>query len=164
MGYMRVDLPEHTYETLDTTCHYVFEKSTLTTLETPQPENPCNQNLVYDRFNAKIHLSYITIDSNKTLFKLIEDSRNFAYGHQVKASAIKTEMVFSPQKNVSGLKYEITGDAASPLQFYVTDSTQHFLRGALYFNATPNYDSLRPYIDFIHTDIRKLIETVEWRD
>ena len=164
VGYMRTDLPEHFYEPIDSNCQYLFNKSTLAAIETPKPQNACNKNLVYKKFNAKLHLTYVSIDSNKTLYKLIEDSRNFAYGHQVKASAIKTKMVYNPKAQVSGLEYEITGDAASPIQFYVTDSTNHFLRGAVYFSTTPNYDSLKPYIDFIQEDVKELIGSVRWQN
>lgn len=163
LGYMRVDLPKQQYESIDSTCPYLFEKSTLAELKIAKSEKPCNKNLFYKKFNATIHLSYIKIDTNRTLYNLIEDARKFAYGHQVKAASIQTEMMVNPKDKVYGLKYEITGDAASQIQFYLTDSVDHFLRGALYFNTEPNYDSLRPYIDFIHQDIKHLISSTHWK-
>lgn len=163
-GFLRVELPNHEYKKTDSLgCPYQFEHSKLSEIKSNPGQSSCNKNIEYSNFKATIHLSYIQIDDSlKSINQLIEDSRKFAYGHQVKAASIGTEMVINPEDKIYGLKYEITGDAASPLQFYITDSTNHFLRGALYFNATPNYDSLKPYIDFIHEDIKHLITTAKW--
>ncbi|NOZ45910.1 MAG: gliding motility lipoprotein GldD, partial [Chlorobi bacterium] len=65
--------------------------------------------------------------------------------------------------NVYGILYDIKGNAASSINFFVTDSTQHFLRGALYFNSKPNKDSLAPVVDFIRKDIVHLMETFKWK-
>ena len=51
---------------------------------------------------------------------------------------------------------------ATPLQFYITDSTQHFMRGSLYFNHRPNPDSTAPVLDRMEADVRKLMETLRW--
>ena len=72
--------------------------------------------------------------------------------------------MINPERDVYGLMYFLEGEGvASPLQFYVTDSTRHFLRGSLYFNIYPNNDSLQPVIDFITDDVRHLITTLEWK-
>ena len=49
--------------------------------------------------------------------------------------------------------YEITGNAASHIQFHITDSTNNFIKGSLYFYAKPNYDSILPAVAYIKEDI-----------
>jgi gliding motility-associated lipoprotein GldD len=99
----------------------------------------------------------------KDLAQLLEDSHTLAYNHAIRADAINEKIYVNPQKKVYGTIYMIDGNAASPLQFYLTDSTNNFLRGALYFREVPNIDSLRPVIDFLTPDIIRLIETTEWK-
>ena len=119
-------------------------------------------NIEFPDFKGKIHISYKKIDNNLTAY--LEDSRTMAMKHIPKASSIENKQYEDPVKNVYGLTYDISGtEAASPFQFYLTDSTNHFVRGALYFNTIPNNDSLAPVIDFIKQDIQHLIETFEWR-
>ena len=93
----------------------------------------------------------------------MEDSRKLAYKHSIKADAIGERFFQNDEHHVYGILYEIKGNAASPLQFAITDSTRHFLRGALYFNSIPNKDSLAPVIDFIKEDMMQLMETVSWK-
>jgi gliding motility-associated lipoprotein GldD len=68
-----------------------------------------------------------------------------------------------PQRGIYGILYELKGNVASPMQFFVTDSTHHFLRGSLYFRTEPNKDSLAPVINFAQKDIRHIIETLNWK-
>jgi gliding motility-associated lipoprotein GldD len=92
-----------------------------------------------------------------------EDIRTIAYKHIVKADDIIETPVMIPEKKVYGMIYEIKGNTASSLNFYLTDSVDNFLSGALYFNTIPNKDSLAPVISFFKNDIEHLIETVEWK-
>nr|MBD3622879.1 gliding motility lipoprotein GldD [Sunxiuqinia sp.] len=92
----------------------------------------------------------------------MEESRRLAYDHSIKADAIEERVFVNPDKDVYGTIYYIEGNAASPIQFYLTDSTRHFLRGALYIREIPNIDSIRPVIDFLRPDIIHLIETTSW--
>jgi gliding motility-associated lipoprotein GldD len=92
----------------------------------------------------------------------MEDTRALAYKHSQKADAIKEKVFMNPTNNVYGLIYKIEGNAASPMQFFLTDSTSHFLRGALYIREVPNIDSLKPVIDFLEADVVRLIETTTW--
>ncbi|MCK5169644.1 MAG: gliding motility lipoprotein GldD, partial [Bacteroidales bacterium] len=111
--------------------------------------------------NGKIHISYKTIDNN--LNQILEDTRKLVYKHTIKADAINEKMFIKPEKKVYGILYEIEGNAASPMQFFLTDSINHYLRGALYFNVEPNKDSLAPVLDFVREDIIVLIESFEWK-
>jgi len=164
-GFFRIDLPEHTYQLSDTTFPYYFEYADYAELQ-GSPQNPDQKywiNIVYPQFKAKVYLSYKSVDGN--LITYLEDAYTFVSKHIPKADAINDSVIVNKKQNVYGLTYKIIGNgAASPYQFFVTDSTSHFLRGALYFDIVPNNDSLEPVIDFITYDIEHLINTLEWNN
>ena len=156
-GYLRLDFPEREYVNYATKCGYGFE---IPKYFSVREKDNCNHDIVIDRFNASIFLTYIPVDTN--LAMNIEYSQKLVYDHSIKADEIQEGMVMLPEQDVYGMKYNIVGNAASPYQFYVTDSVNHFLRGALYFNVAPNYDSLKPSLDYIVKDIDQMIESVYW--
>lgn len=164
-GYFRIDLPEKQYVILDTTFPYSFEYPTYVSLS-PDTHSPYEKywiNLNFTPFKATLHLSYKEINEN--LIKYLEDAHTLVTKHIPKADAIYDSLIVDRQHNVFGLTYEIEGSgAASPYQFFLTDSTTHFIRGALYFNTVPNNDSLQPVIDFIEQDIEHLISTLRWKN
>ena len=98
----------------------------------------------------------------KQLSEFIEESRRLAYKHTIKADAINERLFMNPAKDVYGIVYKIEGNAASPMQFFLTDSTLNFLRGAFYIHEVPNIDSLMPVINFIEPDVIHMIETTTW--
>ena len=158
-GYMRLDFPERTYSIFaPDSCPYAFEIPEYFTLT--EKEN-CNQDILMERFNATVFLTYLPIDTNLNLN--IEYSRKLVYDHSIKADAIEEIPMVNTENKAYGLKYDIKGDAASPFQFYVTDSVNHFLRGALYFNVKPNYDSVRTSLEYIREDLDNMLETVYWK-
>ena len=163
-GYFRIDLPEKQYVTLDTMQRYNFEYPVYATI-TPDLYSPDEKNwanVVFPAFKGTIHLSYKHIDGN--LSQYVEDAHKMIIKHLEKASGIRDSLIINKEHNVYGLMYFLDGEGvASPMQFYLTDSTQHFLRGSLYFNIYPNNDSLQPVIDFITDDVRHLIKTLEWK-
>lgn len=163
-GYLRVDLPQKSYVKYDTICPFTFYYPNYARIEPDEFKNsePCWINIYFPSFSAKIHLSYKEVKNN--IGNYLEDSRDFVIKHQVKASAINEQVILRNTSKVYGLVYDIEGNTASSIQFYVTDSTTHFLRGALYFNSRPNADSLAPYISFIRKDVFKLLETLEWKN
>lgn len=165
LGYLRLEMPVHAYRSLDSTFPFTFDYSTYSSVEQGRftQSRPNWFNLVYPRFNATIHFSYK--DLNKTsLYELRNDAHEMAFKHAPKAIGIRELAIDDPKRNVYGLAYSIEGrDVASPFQFFVTDSTAHFLRGALYFSFQPNNDSLRPVIDYILADMDHLIETLRWK-
>ena len=115
----------------------------------------------FKQFNATVHISYKEIDDN--LFTYLEDAYTLATKHIPKADAIYDSVIIDRNRNIFGLIYQIEGsEVASPYQFLLTDSTNHFVRGALYFNVIPNNDSLQPVIDFLKEDIDHLINTFYW--
>lgn len=163
-GYLRIDLPQKEYIRLDSIFPYSFEYPVYAQIKPDEysPDRPYWINLDFPRFKGKVHLSYKPVKGN--LVEYLEDSRTMVVKHIQKASAIREQLVVRPENDVFGLKYRIEGlGAASPYQFFLTDSTNHFLRGALYFSVKPNNDSLAPVIDFIEKDIDHLIRTLEWK-
>lgn len=162
-GYMRVEFPEKIYASYSAEAPYTFDLPEYCTVEketsAAQAEKYWN-NIVFKNMNAKIHLSFKFIENN--LDTLIDDCHTMAYKHTVKASAIQKTAYVDDTAKVYGMLYEIKGNVASPMQFYVTDSTKNFLRGSLYFNSVPDKDSLAPAIDFIKTDIQRIVETIRW--
>ena len=91
------------------------------------------------------------------------DAYTFASKHEMKASAIEKSLIEEEERKVFGIRYRIEGEAASPLQFFVTDSTAHYLRCALYFESAPNPDSIAPVYQYIERDMDELIKKVQWR-
>ena len=161
-GYFRIDVPEKEYTLLPDSFPYKFEYPTYTVLnkDNSRLSEKYWINIEYPELNGKIHISYKTIDNN--IDQLIEDTRSLVYKHAIKADAINETMFLKPEKKVYGILYEIEGNAASSVQFFLTDSTRNYLRGALYFTAEPNKDSLAPVINFVKEDIKILIESFEW--
>jgi gliding motility-associated lipoprotein GldD len=164
-GYFRIDLPEHEYILMDSTFPYSFEYPVYAELS-PDPLSPDQAywlNVDFPEYRGRLHLSYKAVDGN--LVDYLEDSRTFVMKHIPKASAISDSLILDRDKNLFGLIYQIEGmGAASPCQFFVTDSLSHFVRGALYFDVVPNNDSLAPVIEFLRKDIEHLIASFEWKD
>lgn len=163
-GYFRISLPEKQYQNYKGACPFTFEYPIYAKVvkDTEPNAQPCWINVVYPQFRGKLYLSYKVINNN--LDKYLEESRDFAVKHEVKASAINEKDYTNATKKVYGLVYDIEGNAASNLQFYLTDSTKNFIRGALYFYSVPNKDSLEPVVDFIKKDIYHMVETFRWKN
>lgn len=163
VGLFRIDIPEHGYKNLDIPdLPYAFDYADYATVEQLKDKNPDWINIYYPLFKAKIYFSYTKMDTS--LSKYINDCHNMAYKHTAMATNIETEPIILPKQKVFGLIYYIEGDkAASPINFYLTDSTNHFVRGALYFNLEPRNDSLQPVIQSIDKDIDRMIKTFKWK-
>ena len=163
-GFFRIEFQNKTYRQLDSAAlPYKFDVPgySIVVPDHDRLAEPYWINLKVPAHKAEVHISYKKIEKN--LAKLLEDSRTLAYKHSIKADAINERIFVNPQKKVYGTIYMIDGNAASPLQFYLTDSTKNFLRGALYIREVPNIDSLRPVIDYLTPDVIRLIETTEWK-
>jgi len=163
-GYFRIDLPEKSYQKLDSIFPFTFEYPVYARIvHDPQaPDEPNWINIDFPRFRGRIHLTYRKVNNN--LAKYLEDSRTMAMKHMSKSTGISEQVVNNPERKIYGLVYTINGSsAASTYQFYLTDSTSNFVRGALYFSVSPNNDSLAPVISFVQDDIRHLVETFRWK-
>lgn len=163
-GYFRIDLPEHSYVNWDGGfCPFTLEIPTYSVMKPYRDSvaEPCWKYLLIPKFNAEIFLSYKSV--NGDLESFVEDTRTLVYKHAVKADAIDETFIEVKGERVYGIIYDIAGNAASSLQFFVTDSTKHFLRGALYFNSPPQSDSLAPLVSFIREDVIEMVTTTRWK-
>lgn len=159
-GYFRINFPERDYIQLKKDYPYKFEFSDHSLVYEYQPDSFW-VNIYYPYYKATIYITYKDVHEN--IGALMEQSRKYAYKHSVKADAIGETVWQNDENRVYGLLYDIKGNAASPINFYLTDSTKHFISGALYFTTKPNKDSLAPVVSYIREDIIHLIETLEWR-
>lgn len=170
-AYPKVEFPDRKYEPFqEDYCNFSFKKAGYMTVEQDtlffdeKPMDPCWFDLTLHDFKGKIHFSYRPLDKENTLFELGNDVYKMANKHQVKASMMEDHRIDIPKKKIHGVGFSIGGPVACPYQFFITDSTDHFLRGALYFNSQPEPDSLAPIVNFVKEDIEKILESFEWAD
>ena len=161
-GYPRTDFPVPSYERYESDCPFSFEVADYARVMKTDDEHKCWLNIDYPFLKGRIHFSYNEVDGD--LKTHLEDARTLVYRHTIKASAINESEFLNREKRVFARIYELEGNAASAIQFYATDSLNHFVRAALYFNARTNSDSLKPSIDFIKEDVYHLVESLEWRE
>lgn len=163
-GYFRIDLPEKQYVSVDTVERYRFECPNYAVI-TNDPYSPDEKNWVninMNPFKASIHLTHKEVKGN--LSDYLEDVHLMLTKHLQKASGIRDSLIINDEHKVYGMLIEMDGSTvATPLQFYLTDSTHNFVRGALYFNFLPNNDSMQPVISYIRQDIDQIIRTFEWK-
>jgi gliding motility-associated lipoprotein GldD len=164
-GYFRIDLPEKNYRQSDTSYPYSFEYPQYAVVEESKHAQDEKYwiDIKFEPFDATVHMSYKNVDGN--LITYLEDAYTLATKHIPKADAIYDSLIIERDRGIFGLMYQIEGsEVASPYQFLLTDSTSHFVRGALYFNTIPNNDSLQPVIKFLKQDIDHLINTFKWNE
>jgi gliding motility-associated lipoprotein GldD len=162
-GFFRIELPERTFEMFDPAeCPFKFEipDYAVAVKDTNAVSEPCWYYLIMPKLNAQLYLTYKPL--NGDVDKYLEDTHTLVYKHTARASSIDEQVVqFKP--GVSGIIYTLGGDAASATQFFVTDSVNHFLRGAIYFNVLPNADSLAPVQDYLREDVLHMLKSFEWK-
>lgn len=166
-GYFKIDFPKKEYQTFNEPGFpYTFEYPVYAKIVRDSsffgdtPENPWWINIDFPQFNGRIYVSYKVIGNYK-LDKLLNDAFNLTNKQSVKANFIDDSLINTPN-NVHGMFFNVGGDVATANQFFLTDSTKNFLRGALYFDATPNQDSLRPVNQFLVQDMMHIINTFKW--
>ena len=167
-GYYRIDFPKHEYQVFDQPGYpYSFEYPVYatvvkdTTFFEANPENPYWINIEIPRFNGKVYISYKDVKGSDFM-KLVNDAYKMTYKHSSKATEITDSAIRTPN-GVHGIYFQVGGNAATARQFFLSDTTKHFLRGALYFDATPNEDSLSVVNDFLQEDLKHLINTLKWK-
>jgi gliding motility-associated lipoprotein GldD len=170
-GYARVEFPKHEYQIFSSPGFpYSFEypvygrivKDTL--FFGQRPDNPYWLNIEFPSIGGIYYISYKPITPAQPLGKLLEDAHEMSFAAHSKRADYIGEQAFSFNGNVFGVLYDVGGNAASAYQFIATDSVKHFLRGALYFDVSPNADSLRPANEFLKQDMVRLLETLRWND
>lgn len=168
-GYFDIEFPRHQYQVFDKAGYpYQFEYPVYaniikdSTFFESKPENDWWINIDFPKFNARIYISYKSLASN-SFSQMVDDAYKLTYKHTYKASFIDDSLIRTAN-NISGVMFKVGGNAATASQFYLTDSSRHFLRGAMYFDAAPNEDSLRPVNDFLLEDLKHMISTFKWKD
>jgi gliding motility-associated lipoprotein GldD len=168
-GYFRIDLPargyvlfgENSTRTDDLPLSFEYPVYGKLSLNPDNLSEPGWFNIEFPAYKAKIHLTYLEI--NNDLDKLIEKTYQMnVKNHIIKADAINELVINKPEQRVFGILYDLKGNTATAVQFFVTDSIDHYLRGSLYFASQPNSDSLAPVIEFFREDVIHLIETLKW--
>lgn len=162
-GYLRIELPASRFQSFDpAACPFKFDipDYAIPVKDTNALAEPCWWYLVMPKFNAQLYLTYKPVQGD--FAKYLEDTHTLVYKHTSRASSID-EQVVSFRPGVGGILYTLGGEAASATQFFVTDSVNHFLRGALYFNTAPNADSLAPVQEHIRKDVLTMLKSLEWK-
>jgi gliding motility-associated lipoprotein GldD len=173
-GYYRIIFPEKAYQQFNGPYPFTFVYPKYAVVEkdtniAPQKKGKKLVNMKYllnmqfPKFNGTLHLSYESITSKKVFDELTEDARTFAFKHTVKATSIDQGIIHNADRKIYGIYYTIDGNAASSIQFYITDSVKNYMRGALYFNTTPQMDSIQPVLKFVKKDVDTMIKTFRWK-
>ena len=157
-AYLSLEYPKKEYKELTVLRPYTFDVLKSATIV----EDKNNWlKITYPKLKASIDITYRPIENN--LKELLTEAEKMVFKHTVKAEQIIPKDFINSKKRVFGSLYEITGNAASQIQFHITDSTNNFIKGSLYFYAKPNYDSILPAVAYIKEDVLYLIESLEWK-
>jgi gliding motility-associated lipoprotein GldD len=167
-GYFAVPLPQHQYLTFSKPGYpYTFSYPVYATITQDstffenKPENPWWINVNFPQFSGTIYISYKSLQNND-FSKMVNDAFKMTYKHTTKATAINDSLMTTPN-GIHGVYFTVAGNAATGKQFFLSDTAKHFLRGALYFDTTPNEDSLAPVSNFLQKDLEHLINTFKWK-
>lgn len=162
-AYLRINFPERSYHKVEDHCPYILELPSYMTAKPANDKNKetCHKDISLGKFNGVILFTYLDVDT--ALSAYINHSIQRVQEHQIIASSINDTTFLIPQHKVYGAFFEIKGNAASPFQFFLTDSINHFVKGEVFFNVAPNYDSIFPVLQYIKPDLYHLIETLEWK-
>ena len=161
--YLDVNLPEHSYINYSPDCPYSFDIPSIFKVKQVDygKEGTCHRDIELGPLNGTLHFSYIEMD--KPLAEYVNFSISKVDDHKIKATAIEDENIIRPKDKIYGTFFELQGDVASPFQFYLTDSTSRFVSGVVYFNTRPNYDSIKPTLDYLKVDLKRFMATFKWK-
>lgn len=164
-GYLRLEYPTATYKEATIPLPFTFEKNDYSDQISSIKKLGKTKgiDIKYPALKATIYLTYKEVDDTN-LDSLLRDTQNLTQKHTMKADEISQNEFINSENRTYGMLYEVGGDAASQSQFYLTDSINHFLSGSLYFYAKPNYDSIYPASEYLKKDIKKIMETVRWKE
>jgi gliding motility-associated lipoprotein GldD len=162
--YPEPKLPAHKYKEYKSNCGYHFKSPELFTIKDVKDSKgnlTCHKDIDLGALNGIIHFSYITMEEKLSTY--VNYANDKVDEHKIKASAIKDQQIINPKTQVYGTFFELQGDVATPFQFYLTDSTKYFVSGVVYFNCRPNYDSLKPSINYLKKDLLEIVNSFEWK-
>lgn len=164
-GYNRIDLPKQSYIPLTEKHPYFFEYSTHAKIlkDTFETSEPHWIYVYYPALKANVQITYKSINHDPKKFQeYINDAFKLTSKHQIKAYSIEESVVKTPKGKTANI-FELEGEVPSQFQFYVSDTTTHFFRGALYFRTATKNDSLAPVIEYVKADVLHMLNTLEWR-
>lgn len=168
-GYFKIDFPEKKYQLFDKPGYpYSFEYPVYATVIKDSSffgdatENPWWINIDVPQFGGRIYISYKEV-AKSNFDSLVNDAFKMAYRKHTDISTGINDSLVQTANGVEGIYFSLAGNTATANQFFLTDSTTHFLRGALYFDAAPNEDSLGIVNDFLKKDLLHLVNTLKWR-
>ncbi len=161
--YLRLEIPEPVYTLFDDSCDYTVEISTLyKVVDAPdQGTNTCHKRIELGPLNGTAYVRYWRM--SEPLAYYVNNANDEIDRHKTKADNIINETILRNEDRVFGSFFELQGNVATPFQFYLTDSTSRFLYCEVLFNSAPNYDSLRPSLDYLRRDLNKFMETIKWK-
>ena len=166
-GFLRLEYSSPKYKKVNLPLPFSYDQNNkakpIASIKKENDGESYGINIEYPDLKGTIYLTYRKVKANN-LDSLLRDAQNLTQKHTTKADEIQSNLYENPNKDVYGMFYEVGGNAASQSQFYVTDSTNHFLSGSLYFYAKPNYDSIYPAAIYLKNDIRQIMESIEWKD
>lgn len=157
-SHLRLDYPVAEYVRLDSDCPFSFEMNSEGVLKKGKD---CDLSIDYPKMKATIYLSYKPVNNN--INALLSDVQKLTYKHVIKADDIIEQPFLNRNDKVYGMFYEVNGNAATNAQFYVTDSTKHFIDCSIYFYAKPNFDSIMPAVSYVRNDLQNLMESLRWK-
>lgn len=169
-GYYNIPFPEKEYRVFDMPGYpYSFEYPVYakvvkdSTFFGETTENPWWINIDFPQFRGRIYVSYKEIGHTNSFDTLIKHAFELTGKHSSMAYSIEDTAFVTPN-HIHGVFFTVGGNVATDNQFFLTDSVKHFLRGALYFDATPNQDSLGIVNTFLLKDMKHLVATFRWKN
>jgi gliding motility-associated lipoprotein GldD len=163
-GYFRIDLAEKTYRDYQAICPFTIpipQYAEIELFKDRMSDDSCWFNVHFPQYNARLHCTYLSAKGR--LDALVRDAYEFAAKHELMASGMKRTLVEDNSRKVYGIVYDIEGEAACNLQFFLTDSIDHFMRASLYFSNSPNTDSIAPVLQYLRADVFQMIKSLQWQ-
>lgn len=158
-GYLSLSYADTSYEKFHINYPYSFEVSAASKI-VKQPKNWLK--ITYPKLKASVNITYRPVENN--LNELLVEAEKLVFEHTLKADQISSNNYENQKNKVFGSMFDITGNSASQVQFHVTDSVKHFLKGSLFFHTKPNYDSILPAVEYIKKDMIHMMETTTWNN
>ena len=163
--YLNINFPDHSYTYVKGDCPYEFKLASLYKYKTIENSkiNPCIQEINLGPLNGSLYLYYIALPSKDSLAEIINFANDKVDEHKIIADKIEFVQIINPKNRVFGTFFELKGNVATNFQFYLTDSSQNFIRGEVLLNCRPNYDSLRPTLSYLKVDLLELVHNFKWK-
>ena len=163
--YLNINFPDHSYTYVKGDCPYEFKLASLYNYKTIENSNfnSCIQEINLGPLNGSLYLYYIALPSKDSLEEIINFANDKVDEHKIIADKIEFVQIIDPKNSVFGTFFELKGNVATNFQFYLTDSSQNFVRGEVLLNCRPNYHSLRPSLDYLKVDLLEMVHNFKWR-